>query len=258
MSYDWDNAIELPRFSREWFDESDRRFVHAHRLFAHTDVPFGRILPLETLRGRRVLEIGCGMGLHTEAMVRAGAEVTAIDISETSCEATRTRLSLKALAAQVLLMDARKLQFPDQSFDFVWSWGVVHHSAQTALILREISRVLRQGGEVRLMVYRLGGTCSYATLVRYWLAGFWFGRSFDEVLWKHTDGFMARYYTEDMMHDVASLFFSEIALNSFGQDVDAVPLPRRLRAVVLRFLSRERTAALANRRGSFLFMTAKR
>lgn len=69
---------------------------------------------------------------------------------------------------------------------------------------------------------------------------------------------MARYYTEDMMHDVASLFFSEIALNSFGQDVDAVPLPRCLRAVVLRFLSRERTAALANRRGSFLFMTAKR
>ena len=81
MSYDWKDKIAGEAFSREWFDEIDARFIDAARHFAHTDRPFGRIIPFEAIAGKRVLEVGCGMGLHTELMARAGANVTAIDIS---------------------------------------------------------------------------------------------------------------------------------------------------------------------------------
>ena len=50
-------------------------------------------------------------------------------------------------------MDAEHLEFPDETFDFVWSWGVIHHSANTEAIIREIHRVLKPGGEARVMVY---------------------------------------------------------------------------------------------------------
>ncbi len=89
MSYDWKDKIVRQEFSREWFDEVDHRFIESSRHFAHSDRPFGRIIPFDEIAGKRVLEIGCGMGLHTELMASAGAQVTALDISPRSVAATR-------------------------------------------------------------------------------------------------------------------------------------------------------------------------
>ena len=95
MSYDWKKRIQEHEFSPEWFDEVDRRFIASARHFAHSVSPFDKIIPFADIRGKRVLEVGCGMGLHTELMARAGADVVAIDISPKSVEATRTRLAAK-------------------------------------------------------------------------------------------------------------------------------------------------------------------
>src|SRR5262245_50929640 len=73
MSYDWKDKVKKERFTEEWFDEIDRRFIYGSHLFAHDKRPFDRIIPFEAIAGRDVLEIGCGMGFHTELMVRAGA-----------------------------------------------------------------------------------------------------------------------------------------------------------------------------------------
>ena len=172
MSYDWNEKISAERFSADWFDEVDRRFIFAHRLFAHDERPFGRIIPFDAIRGRRVLEIGCGMGLHTEKLVRAGADVTTIDISQTSVDATARRMEIRGLKADVRRMDAEMLEFPDASFDFVWSWGVIHHSAMTGRIVRQIHRVLKAGGESRVMVYNLEGMPAYITMARRYYDGF--------------------------------------------------------------------------------------
>jgi 2-polyprenyl-3-methyl-5-hydroxy-6-metoxy-1,4-benzoquinol methylase len=100
MSYDWRHEIEAEKYSLEWFDNIDKRFIESSYLFAHEHTPFEQIIPFDRLNGCRVLEIGCGMGLHTELMIRAGASVTAIDISPVSVEATRKRLEFKALSAK--------------------------------------------------------------------------------------------------------------------------------------------------------------
>src|SRR5690242_13893513 len=99
MSYDWHGELATKPFTKEWFDQIDARFVHGSRLFATDETPFDRIIPVNELRGKRVLEIGCGMGLHTETLARAGALVTAIDLTETAIQATRKRLDLKGLSA---------------------------------------------------------------------------------------------------------------------------------------------------------------
>lgn len=256
MSYDWRDRLKTERFSEAWFDEIDRRFNHGARLFAHDKARFDKIIPFDRLNGCSVLEIGCGMGLHTELMIRAGALVTAIDISDTSIDATTRRLSLRGLDARLLQMDASNLSFPDASFDFVWSWGVIHHSAQTATIIKEIARVLRPHGEVRLMVYNLDGMSAYTTLLRDHRLGFWRGRSIDECLWKRSDGYMARHYSKDMLSDIMGLFFSSVSAETFGQDADGVPLPRQIRPLIMRLMSEEELRKRSNSRGSFLFMPA--
>jgi 2-polyprenyl-3-methyl-5-hydroxy-6-metoxy-1,4-benzoquinol methylase len=258
MSYDWNEKIAAEKYSAAWFDEIDRRFVFGARLFGHNATPFDAVIPFEKLAGKRVLEIGCGMGLHTELLVRAGAEVTTIDISPTSVDVTRRRLALKGLEAQVVEADAVAAGLPSESFDFVWSWGVIHHSSKTGRIVREIDRMLKPGGEVRVMVYNIEGMSAYVTIARRYLTGFWRGRGLDELLWKDSDGFMARYYSADMLRDVFSIFFEDVKTASYGQDADAVPLPRQLRRPVLRMMSLERQKRLANQRGGLLFVTGRK
>jgi SAM-dependent methyltransferase len=198
------------------------------------------------------------MGLHAELMTRAGAAVTAIDISQTSVDATRRRLELKGLSANVLQMDACGLAFPDQSFDFVWSWGVIHHSARTGLVIKEIHRVLKPGGETRAMVYNLEGMAAYTTITRDYLFGFWRGKTLDQCLWSRSDGYMARYYTKDILSDVFRIFFDDVSAEIYGQDADAIPLPGYFRRPILRFLSEPKLRRMANLRGSFLFVIARK
>ncbi len=148
MSYDWKHRIQHERFSEGWYDAMDERFIHSSRLFATDSRPFDKLIPFDSLRGKRVLEVGCGMGLHTELMVRAGADVTSIDLSPVSVELTTRRLELRGLHAEVLEADAEEQPFNDNSFDFVWSWGVIHHSSRTGRAAREIARVTRPSGNV--------------------------------------------------------------------------------------------------------------
>ena len=255
MTYDWNDKVIRTKYSQEWFDEIDKRFVYGSRLFAHDKTPFDRIIPFESLRGKRVLEIGCGMGFHSELLSRAGALLTSIDISPTSIEATKARFALKNLNTETFLMDARVLDFPDSEFDFVWSWGVIHHSAQTGQIIKEINRVLKPGGETRIMVYNIDGMPAYLDVLKY-VFGFWRGHLIDDYLWKGTDGFMARHYSKDMLTDILGIFFSSINIETYGQDADAIPLPRYLRNPIVRFISNEKLAKAANKHGPFLFARA--
>jgi 2-polyprenyl-3-methyl-5-hydroxy-6-metoxy-1,4-benzoquinol methylase len=256
MSYDWKKKIQEREFSPEWFDEIDRRFIVSARHFAHADSPFDKIIPFADIRGKRVLEVGCGMGLHTELMAQSGADVVAIDISPKSVEATRARLAIKSIKAEVIELDAERLDAVDD-FDFIWSWGVIHHSPRSGLVLRNLFRALKPGKELRFMVYNLEGMQAYTVIVRY-LIGFWFGQSLDELLWKSTDGFLARYFTRDSVTNLCRTFFDAIDVSVFGIEADAVPLPSRLRSLVISFVSDRYVSRAVHRRGSFLFVRAQK
>jgi 2-polyprenyl-3-methyl-5-hydroxy-6-metoxy-1,4-benzoquinol methylase len=259
MSYDWHNEIQAPRFSSEWFDAVDRRFLEGAKLYGTDHEPFDRIIPFGRLSGADVLEIGCGMGLHTELMTRAGARVTAVDLSPTSVEATQQRLRLKGLPARVMEADAEHLPFDPASFDFVWSWGVIHHSSCTGRVVRNISRVLRPQGETRVMVYNRNSAWAFSIFVRdYLMKGQFLHRSFEETLYQSSDGFTARFYVREQFEDLFRTFFQNVSSEIMGQESDVVPLPRRLRTPALHLLSGSYQRAAQAKRGSFIFLTASK
>jgi 2-polyprenyl-3-methyl-5-hydroxy-6-metoxy-1,4-benzoquinol methylase len=259
MAYDWHGDVAAPRFSAEWFRAIDASFLHGARLFATRDVPFDRIIPFDALRGKRVLEIGCGMGLHSELLARARARLTSIDLSPTSIEATTRRLALHGLEADVRLGDAERLPFEDGSFDFVWSWGVIHHSSRTARIVREIARVLGPDGQCKIMVYNREGMPAFVALVKdYLLRGGFLRGSYEETLYRTTDGYSARYYVSEQFEDLFRAFFDDVHSEILGQESDAVPLPRRLRKLALKFIPESYLEAAQAKRGGFVFLTASR
>jgi SAM-dependent methyltransferase len=257
MAYDWHGELNDERFSPAWFEKIDARFIATSALFATESRPFDQVIPFDKLAGKDVLEIGCGMGLHSELIVRAGARLTAIDLSPTSVAATTSRFNQKGLSATIMEADAEKLPFPDRSFDFVWSWGVIHHSSRTARIVRTISQVLRPDGGCRIMVYNREALMAWIVLVRdHLLRGGFLKQSFDETLWRSTDGFTARFYVKEQFEDFFRAFFSDVSSVICGQEADALPLPRQLRKLLVPFIPRERLVRAQAQRGSFIFLTA--
>ncbi len=100
----------------------------------------------ENTKGQRVLEIGVGLGADHQRFAEAGAELYGIDLTERAVEHTCSRLALFGLRSTLSTGDAERLNFPDNSFDLVYSWGVLHHSPDTPRAIAEVHRVLRRGG----------------------------------------------------------------------------------------------------------------
>ena len=126
-----------------------------------------RIVDFAGYAGRRVLEIGCGVGTDLVRFARGGALVTGVDLSESAIELARQNVATLGLDADLRVGDAGHLPFDDASFDLVYCHGVLQYSANAEAIVREADRVLRPDGEAIFMVYNR----------RSWLAWMsrWFG-----------------------------------------------------------------------------------
>lgn len=144
---------QLALGSTEFFERLDRTF-YGWNDDLHGQRPFDRLFPYSSFgAGARVLEIGCGLGTMAMNWAKNGADVTAVDLNQTSIDQTRRRFELFGLKGRVQQMDGNELQFDDASFDYVYSWGVLHHSPNLQRSLSEMMRVLRPGGSFGLMLY---------------------------------------------------------------------------------------------------------
>jgi len=133
--------------SREFFDEVER-----HRYLEYAPwMP--EVMGFNEFAGTRLLEVGCGMGTDLLQFARGGAKVTGIDLTPRSIEISQRHLALYGQEADFAIADGERLPFGDASFDVVYSNGVLHHTPDTAGSVRELHRVLRPGGQARVMLY---------------------------------------------------------------------------------------------------------
>ena len=120
-------------------------------------------------KGQTVLEIGLGLGADHEQFARAGAKTYGIDLTPRAVELTRLRLELQGLSSDLRVGDAEALPYADNSFDLVYSWGVIHHSPDTRKAAAEILRVLKPGGSFRVMIYHTWSLVGLMLWLRYGL-----------------------------------------------------------------------------------------
>ena len=143
----WDHARGIPVGTKQYFEQvlRKRSFYEVPWLF--------EIFPFASTLGKKVLEVGCGAGYDAYEFCRKGAIYTGVDITPENIERTRKHLDLYELTGDIRQGDAERLDFPDELFDIVFSNGVLHHVPDIEQSLKEIHRVLREGGEFWLTLY---------------------------------------------------------------------------------------------------------
>jgi SAM-dependent methyltransferase len=170
-------------------------------------------------KGRRVLEIGVGLGTDFVRFVRTGADAVGIDLTEAAVESVRARLAGDGLEAELHVADAESLPFPDESFDLVYSWGVLHHTPNTGRALDEVRRVLRPGGEARIMLYSRRSWVAAGSWARWALARGRPWQSFAHVLAERMESPGTKAYTQ---RELERLFvdFSRVTFRRFRTPYD--------------------------------------
>jgi SAM-dependent methyltransferase len=140
---------DAPPGTRQFYE-----LVEAHRYTKEWHIPIAA--DFQSARGLKVLEIGCGLGTDGAQFAEAGADYTGVDLTEAAVDLARKRFELFDLQGKFQIADAESLDFEDESFDLVYSHGVLHHTPETGKAIREIHRILRPGGRAVVMLYHRG------------------------------------------------------------------------------------------------------
>ncbi|WP_428388987.1 class I SAM-dependent methyltransferase [Mucisphaera sp.] len=111
----------------------------------------------ERWKGKRVLEVGCGIGTDTMRFAQAGAEVTAVDLSEASLNLTRQRAEVFGVRDRVRTVHANAEQLDEvlevEPYDLIYSFGVIHHTPRPDVALATLRRFAGPETQIKLMVY---------------------------------------------------------------------------------------------------------
>jgi ubiquinone/menaquinone biosynthesis C-methylase UbiE len=180
-----------PVGTREYFDE-----VEARKYFVEPHIP--AFADFERWRGKKVLEIGCGIGTDSINFARAGADITVVDLSEESLALCRKRFDVYGLEARFYAGDAESLSsfVPVEEYDLVYSFGVIHHTPHPDRVFEQIKRYCKPETEVRVMLYS-----KWSWKVFWIVAGYGKGR-----FWKA--GELVARYSEAQTGSPVTFFYS--------------------------------------------------
>lgn len=139
-----------PVGTREYFDE-----VEARKYLVEPHIP--RFAEFSRWAGKRVLELGCGIGTDTINFARAGAHVTAVDLSAESLAVARRRADAFGLTDRIEFIHGNGEELPsvvtEGAYDLAYSFGVVHHTPHPERAVAQLRRCVADGGTLKLMVY---------------------------------------------------------------------------------------------------------
>lgn len=190
---------DIPAFTREWFERIEEHRYTAEP-FIHSVAQFTRH------SGEKILEVGVGAGTDHLQWARAGCDCYGVDLTDVALETTKARLAAYGFESKLQRVDAEELPFPDETFDVVYSWGVIHHSENPERIIAEIRRVLNPGGEFIGMMYGRRSPLAFKEWVKNALLKRRPWRSFSDVLWNHVESVGTKAYTVSELRHLFSSF----------------------------------------------------
>ena len=214
----------------------------------------------ERAAGKRVLEIGVGMGADYLEWLKAGAVATGVDLSSASLERARQRCAMAGYSSELSLADAENLPFSENTFDIVYSYGVMHHSPDPAQCVREARRVLKPGGQLRIMIYHHRSLTGLMLWLRH---GFLRGKSLRQAVFDHLESPGTNSYAQE---EALRLLegFEEIYMRQEFSPGDLLlhePSERFQGAfyrLIWRIYPRNLARALGRRWGLFLMISARK
>lgn len=168
----------------------------------------------KSARSKSVLEIGVGAGADFQNWCLHAAHATGVDLTEAGISLTEERLQLLSIPAEKYTLrtaDAENLPFEDNSFDFVYSWGVLHHSPNTERAFQEALRVLKPGGSLRAMVYHVPSWTGWMLYLQHGAMKGKFRTSIKNVLFSHLESPGTKAYTlQEAQQMLSGIGFTDV------------------------------------------------
>lgn len=170
-----------PVGTKAYFDE-----VEARKYFVEPHIP--RFAEFDRWNGKRVLEIGCGIGTDTINFARHGAMVTAIDLSEESLKVARQRAEVYGLQDRIRFYQGNSEQLtafvPVEPYDLIYSFGVIHHTPHPHLVIEQIRAYTHPQSIVKIMIYYQYAWKVFWILLTYGKGQFW---KLPELVARHSE-----------------------------------------------------------------------
>ncbi|CAN2046919.1 Type 12 methyltransferase [Candidatus Magnetomoraceae bacterium gMMP-1] len=166
--------------TKEYFDEVEHR-----KYFVEPHIP--AFVEFSKWKGKKVLEIGCGIGTDTINFARAGAFVTAVDFSEESLDIAKKRAEMFGLNnIRFYQANAEKLTsvVPLDYYDLIYSFGVIHHTPHPSKVIEQIRQYMNAKSILKIMVYNRNSLKVFCILMTYGKGRFW---KLEKLIARHSE-----------------------------------------------------------------------
>ena len=168
-------------------------------------------------KNKKVLEVGVGLGTDILQFAKGGALAHGIDLTNKAIELTSLRFAQNGLKGIFKTASFTQIPFEDDSFDLIYSFGVLHHSEETQEGIDEIFRVLSPGGEITIMLYHKGFKYYIRKLFLYGvLKGEYFRYTSQEIINRHSEDYGLCPMTKAYNRPEAAKMFSKFTNVTFS------------------------------------------
>lgn len=211
-------ATQAGKHTKAYFEDIER-FRYREQAYIHEFAQFTRY------HGKKVLEVGFGAGTDFVQWLRAGAIATGIDLTQEGVDNLTHRIAVYTLPQpqHIGVGDAENLQFPDGTFDLGYSFGVLHHSPDTVRAIKELVRVVKPGGEIKIMVYNRRCICAFKYWVKYALLRGRPWKSFYWAFWHHMESIGTKSYSRGELGKIfTALPLENIHIHTYVTSADYV------------------------------------